>query len=950
MLSPKDLHGMEIDHRVHVPWPVSLDNPYICSNHPADQLRSHNPSPHPSNGAHRLFSTTASFLSASTDSPSNKLPHLTPSGDAHMVSITHKATTHRLAIATGTVLFSNDTPLTQITQQSLQKGDVLAISRIAGIMAAKRTSDLIPLCHPIPLTSVTVDLELLQPEEEEKEEEEDKRYGGIKITSKVECDAKTGVEMEALTAVMGAALSVVDMVKGVDRAVRIEMVKCVYKRGGRSGEWKAEGWGDDDEGEDEAKDDSSSSLSDALAAGLLMQVSYPPLYSLAFSIPQYLICDRFPPEITSFMARRLLENNEGKLIDNPLLHRNYDELESDVRDFHIRHELRGTVDVEVLIRGARVARDPRNNTSGETVPGMTAVEAAALKREKESGFLQQTKELKVTILTTAFAAIVQGWQQSSINASALDWAKAFGLDVDLNQPNRNSHDILLFGFINAAPPLFGSLLGAWLSDPLQAHVYGRRPALFIAALFSFAAVIGSAYTTNWQELLVCRVLLGLGMGAKASIAPVFAAEAAVDHIRGSLILSWQLFDAFGIFLGFATNLAVFGHWRIVLASPLVATVPLLILVFICPESPRFLIRKSKRYPKAYESLRHLRETPLQACRDLYGIHSQLQIETEILQRRRLQVEGRLQIEGQWYSQDLYQKQVQSSKWWQRVLRLFTVARNRRAALAAFIVMISQQLCGFNIVAFYSSSLFRDASSSTKKAAYLSFGVGLANFLFTFPAYGTIDTRGRRFLLLLSLFGMTWTLLAVGFSFQVSEERQSLRIGLITFFVMAFTFFYSIGAGPVPFTLSAEIFPLANRDTAAAVRYLELTRTLVEAGMSFAVFWNFLGLGLLIIFIPRLTYAFGHGSGRSSADGQTNFLALFAGLNALCFILVYLLVPSTAKPKLEEMNYIFGVPTREHIKYQLFEMLPWLFNRYVRRRYDLPKPPFYMWSSETQPQP
>lgn len=152
-----------------------------------------------------------------------------------MVSITHKPSTHRLAIATGTVLFSNPIPLTQITQQNLKKGDVLSISRIAGIMAAKRTSDLIPLCHPIPLTSVTVDLDLLQLEE-------GKGHGGIRITSKVECDAKTGVEMEALTAVMGAALSVVDMVKGVDRAVRIEMVRCVYKNGGRSGEWKAHGW------------------------------------------------------------------------------------------------------------------------------------------------------------------------------------------------------------------------------------------------------------------------------------------------------------------------------------------------------------------------------------------------------------------------------------------------------------------------------------------------------------------------------------------------------------------------------------------------------------------------------------------------------------------------------------------------------------------------------------
>lgn len=139
----------------------------------------------------------------------------------------------------------------------------------------------------------------------------------------------------------------------------------------------------------------------------------------------------------------------------------------------------------------------------------------------------------------------------------------------------------------------------------------------------------------------------------------------------------------GIFLGFAASMAVFGHWRLILASALIPAVPLLILVFICPESPRFLIRRN-RYKDAYISLRHLRETEIQAARDLYAIHSQLQVETELLSGGTAQ---------QWFRTDLYQKEVKSQSFWQRITRLVTVPRNRRACISAFIVNASQQLCG-----------------------------------------------------------------------------------------------------------------------------------------------------------------------------------------------------------------------------------------------------------------
>ena len=168
--------------------------------------------------------------------------------------------------------------------------------------------------------------------------------------------------------------------------------------------------------------------------------------------------------------------------------------------------------------------------------------------------------------------------------------------------------------------------------------------------------------------------------------------------------------------------------------------------------------------------------------------------------------------------DTYQEEVRLTTYWQRFGQIFTVPRIRRAGMASFAVMIGQQLCGINLLAFLSSTLFIDATASDVKALWLSFGFGLSNFLFTFLAWGTIDTKGRRWLLNLSFPNMCWTLLVVGLCFQIPESQVSARVGAITLFVIFFTAAYSMGEGPVAFTLSSEVFPLVNR----------------EVGMSFAV--------------------------------------------------------------------------------------------------------------------
>ncbi|KAF2683590.1 molybdenum cofactor biosynthesis protein MoaC, partial [Lentithecium fluviatile CBS 122367] len=159
------------------------------------------------------------------------LPHLTSSGTAHMVSVASKPRTLRTAIAFGVVRFSNHTPLNLIRSNSNKKGDVLSVSRIAGIMAAKKCPDIVPLCHPIMLTHVGVELSPFDDGAADK-------FGGVMIEAKVQCEGQTGVEMEALAAVMGTALSVVDMCKAVDKGMRVDGVRVVLKEGGRSGVWR----------------------------------------------------------------------------------------------------------------------------------------------------------------------------------------------------------------------------------------------------------------------------------------------------------------------------------------------------------------------------------------------------------------------------------------------------------------------------------------------------------------------------------------------------------------------------------------------------------------------------------------------------------------------------------------------------------------------------------------
>jgi sugar porter (SP) family MFS transporter len=554
-----------------------------------------------------------------------------------------------------------------------------------------------------------------------------------------------------------------------------------------------------------------------------------------------------------------------------------------------------------------VAQDPTNYEDIDGEYALSPLEVEDLRNEVLHKW-RQPRALYFTIITCSIGAAVQGWDQTGSNGANLAFHKVFGID------DTALRDTFIVGVVNAAPYIASSLVGCWLSDPLN-YYFGRRGAIFFSAIFCLLPVLGSAFTQTWQELLACRLLLGIGMGAKASTVPIYAAENSPASIRGALVMTWQLWTAFGIFIGFAANLAVAKtgaiSWRLQLGSAFIPAVPLLILIYYCPESPRWLMKKN-RYQKAFDSLLKLRNNPLQAARDLYYIHSQLEIEKTV---------------------------IGDSNYVTRFIQLFTIPRVRRATLASFTVMIAQQMCGINIIAFYSSSVFEENGADAFHALLASFGFGLVNFVFAWPAIWTIDTFGRRSLLLFTFPNMAWCLLAAGLCSLIPVEKVA-HLATVAMFIYIFAAFYSPGEGPVPFAYSAEVFPLSHR----------------EVGMGWAVATCFFWAAVLGITWPTMVQAMTTTVSLSSqptpylVNFQTNLVSqgafcFYAGLNVIAFVMIFLWVPETKQRTLEELDYIFAVPTRTHMHYQVTKALPWFFNKYIMRQ-DVVLEPLYKFDNNS----
>ncbi|KAG5993384.1 hypothetical protein E4U52_001992 [Claviceps spartinae] len=570
-----------------------------------------------------------------------------------------------------------------------------------------------------------------------------------------------------------------------------------------------------------------------------------------------------------------LNNNLQAKIRNPLEGISRDQLMQDVESFAQQRGLQGQT--AILRKGALVAQDPSNIHGIDGPEKLTARELEVLNEEITHKWRMPLR-LFLTIFTCSIGAAVQGWDQTGSNGANIFFPAYYGIG------GSSTHDEIIVGLINAGPYIGSALIGCWLSDPLN-NYFGRRGTIFFSAHFCIWPVIGSALCHTWEQQLACRILMGIGMGAKASTVPIYAAENAPASIRGALVMSWQMWTAFGIMLGTAINLAVFKlagplNWRLMLGAPFIPAFPLVCLIYLCPESPRWYMKKG-RYQEAWKSLIILRRDPIQAARDLYYISAQLEIEQALI--------GHTNCVS-------------------RFTQLFTIPRIRRANLAAFTVMIAQQMCGINIIAFYSTTIFEQAFKQDPnkqfKAMIGSFGFGLVNWLFAFPAFFTIDSFGRRSLLLFTFPQMFWTLLAAGLCTLIDDEGSmaEARTGLVCLFVFLFGAFYSPGEGPVPFTYSAEVYPLSHRET----------------GMGFAVATCLFWAAVLGITFPFLLE-------RLDTIGA---FSLYAGFNVIAFVMIFFWVPETMKRTLEELDWVFGVPTRKFAKYQLTVTLPWWFKRYV----------------------
>ncbi|OAQ75465.1 sugar porter (SP) family MFS transporter [Purpureocillium lilacinum] len=565
--------------------------------------------------------------------------------------------------------------------------------------------------------------------------------------------------------------------------------------------------------------------------------------------------------------------NINAKIWNPLMGISKDNLRSQVNAFCGEYGF--TDKQDIFFRGALAAQNPHPDTIA-SIPEFTDDDRYWLQREITHRW-HLPRALYFTVALCSLGSAIQGWDNTGANGANLSFPQEFGIE----------HNGWLIGVINSGPTLFG-LLSAWAADPVN-NLLGRRGTVFVTGLFCIFPVLAQAFTQNWQGLLICRLFMGLGMGIKISTIPVFSAEVAPASIRGGLVTSFQMWVSFGMFVGYCFNLAFFRvgrlAWRFQLAAAFAPAIPVCIFVWFCPESPRWLMKKG-RYPESFKAFCRLRNTEMQAARDLYYAHCQVMEERDAFA---------------------------GVSFFHRAWELFTVPRLRRAVVASSWIVISQQFSGINIMAFYSSTIFAEAGYSTLNCLLASMGFGIVLFVFAFPAVYTMDTFGRRNLLLVTFPNMAWCLLAAGLCFLMPESSGA-RIPLIAFFIYLFTAFYGPGIGPLPSIYFSEAFPLSHRE--------------LGAGFTICVN-NAVGSALGLTFPSLLANL-----------GATGAFGLYAGLNMLAFFVIFFIMPETMKRTLEELDYIFGVPTRRHISYQVGTWLPWFIKRYVFFQHGAKLEPLY----------
>ncbi|KAJ7099577.1 hypothetical protein B0H15DRAFT_771505 [Mycena belliarum] len=565
------------------------------------------------------------------------------------------------------------------------------------------------------------------------------------------------------------------------------------------------------------------------------------------------------------------------IVDNPLQRGTKEKILADATEFCQTHGLAEHTDL--FRRAALVARDAINF---ETVASLQEDELAALIYEREHKW-HGPVTMWYSIILCAVGAATQGWDQTGSNGANLSFPEEFGIAGTGN-------DEWIVGLVNSVIFLSAGLVGAWIVDPLN-HYLGRRGEIFLTALCLFATPIASGFTHSWQALFAVRFILGIGVGAKNATVPIFSSELSPARVRGALVMFWQLWMGLlfqpGIFAGFAANVIVKDTgriaWRLQLGSAFIPAFFLAAGIWFCPESPRWLMKKN-RHADAFKSFQRIRAHNIIAARDFY------------------------------LSYVLYQEEIllaRGAGYFARLRDCFTVPRIRRANYGASTVMLAQQMCGINIISFYSSTIFRNVGYTADQALFASLGYGALQFVFTIPTVFLIDTKGRRALCLITFPLMFLFLLAAGLSLLKTTGSQGARLGPLVLFVYLFTIMYSFGEGPVAFQYSAEVFPTIQR----------------EQGMAWAVCINNVFAGVLGLTFPRM----------QTVMTPTGAFGFYAGLNLVAWCMIFCFVRETKELTLEELDQVFSVPTSTYIKYESTVWLPWFIKRYILRM-DVPKPP------------
>ncbi|KAI5797789.1 MFS sugar transporter [Geopyxis carbonaria] len=622
-----------------------------------------------------------------------------------------------------------------------------------------------------------------------------------------------------------------------------------------------------------------------------------PEYSFAFQEPAVFTPNSNPvidhdsdDEDLEEILNRNVNSHEFGVLANPLLNLSRRRLRALGRGFVGKRGL--PEDKKELFADAAVLAQNNNAyTQPDDYLQLNDEARNILKREVTHKW-DQPKKLYSLIAVCASAAAVQGWNQTAANGANIFYKYAFNL--------QNNSGI--FGLVNGAPYLCCTFSCLLLTGPMNRYL-GRRWTIFATCLLSSVACLSQAFTSNWQQMFALRIILGLGIGPKSATVPIFAAESSPAPIRGAMVMMWQTFTAFGIFLGLMTGVVFFnvgnsgdpnicattsGSDNLLSLNCLMVGAPMLLPLLVCvhvffiPESPRWYIGRGE-YLKAFDALCQLRNSELQAARDLFYIHCLLHAEREIQKKRN------------------------------RLVEMVRRPRNRRALQASIIVMFMQQFCGVNTLIHYSTIILYEAVSNNKtkdiqsyrKALLGSMGLGLINFLFALPAVRLIDTRGRRILLLTTfpLMALFMLLMALGFLIPI-DTHANARTGVIMLGIYLFAIAYSPGEGPVPFTYSAECYPLYVRDVGMSIA------TAVTWGFNF----------LVTMTLPAM----------QSKLKQTGALGFYAAWNVVGFFLILLFVPETKNRSLEELDRIFSISTRKfasnsidvamyHVKRKIFRL-------------------------------